>query len=166
MLMMPTMPRRGAIIIDPYRYLLWRTWNPAGKPLAFLMLNPSTADATTDDPTVRRCLSFARDWGFGALYVVNLFAYRATSPRDLLAAADPVGPENDAAIRQAAQHSACLVAAWGGYGRYRGRDREVMELLTVQGCQVWCLGCNQDGSPKHPLYIRKGTQRHAFSYAG
>lgn len=78
-----------------YRYALRRTWDPARPAALFVGLNPSTADAERDDPTTRRCVRFARDWGFGGLLVGNLFAYRATRPRDLRAAAEPVGPEND-----------------------------------------------------------------------
>src|SRR4028119_2392792 len=88
---------RGAIF-DPtrtYRYALWRTWDAARPPVAFVLLNPSTADARRDDPTIRRCANFARTWGFGGLEVVNLFAFRATHPTDLKCAADPVGPQND-----------------------------------------------------------------------
>ncbi len=156
--------RAGATIIDTYRYTLWREWNPDGPRITFLMLNPSTADAFVDDPTLRRCVGFAQTWGFGMLSVVNLFAYRSPSPRELLTVADPVGPENNAYILQAAAQSTCLVAAWGSYGHYCGRDCAVMELLSAYTSRMFCLARNADNTPKHPLYIRNGTERQSFCY--
>ncbi len=157
-----TLFRAGAIITGQYRYLLWRTWNPDAAQVAFVMCNPSTADGSSDDPTIRRCMDFAQSWGFGSLAVGNLFAYRSPSPRDLLTVADPVGPDNDAHLVQIARQSACLIAAWGCAGRYRERDRAVMEKLSAHSPRMVCLGRNADGSPKHPLYIRKGTERQCF----
>lgn len=152
----------GAVIGGTYRYLLWRTWNLDAPQVTFIMCNPSTADGLVDDPTIRRCISFAQDWAFGSLSVVNLFAYRSPSPHDLLTAADPIGPLNDAYLVEAAAQSACLIAAWGCHGCYRERDREVMGLLSPYADRLFCLGTNQDGTPKHPLYIRKGTERQCF----
>src|SRR5947209_16246810 len=99
-----------------YRYSLWRQWSTDCPPVAFIMLNPSTADDRKDDPTIRRCIGFARAWGFGALEVVNLFAYRATDWSKLLEVDDPVGPENDDYIVQAVERCPCVVAAWGTKG--------------------------------------------------
>ena len=129
------------------------------------MLNPSTADALIDDPTIRRCIDFAQRWSFGSLTVVNLFAYRSPSPQDVMLANDPVGPECDGYLLQAAAQSTCLLAAWGKHGRYLGRDRAVRELLIAYSSRFSCLNLNQDGSPKHPLYIRKGTQRQCFHWS-
>jgi hypothetical protein len=152
----------GAVIVDQYRYCLWRQWHAQRPRVTFVMLNPSTADASHNDPTIRRCLAFARAWGGGSLEVVNLFAYQATQPKMLLTVANPVGQENDAYILQAAARSSALIAAWGCYGHYRGRDRAVVELLTMHGYTLSCLGCTQDGFPRHPLYLRKETSQYAF----
>lgn len=157
-----TFLRAGAIIHDPYRYLLWREWNPNGRRVLFIMLNPSIADGTVDDPTLRRCIGFAQIMGFGSLAVTNLFGYRSTSPQALLTVADPVGTENDTHIVQASAQSATIIAAWGSHGRHLDRDRVVAELLNAQGYTLFCLGHNQNGSPKHPLYVRKDTQLQPF----
>lgn len=154
--------RTGATIIDSYRYSLWREWNSAGPRVTFVMLNPSTADAFADDPTLRCCIRFAQMWGFGMLSVVNLFAYRSSSPRDLLTATDPVGPENDAYLLQSAMQSTCIIAAWGNYGRYHERDNAVMKLLSDHALHMFCLGCNANGTPCHPLHLRKETERQYF----
>src|SRR5689334_18589152 len=118
----------GGALFDPtgrYRYRLWRQWDPAKPAVAFVMLNPSTADATTDDPTIRRCFGFAQGWGFGRLEVVNLFALRATDPRELARHPDPVGPANDAHIAAALALTDQAVAAWGCGGALRERGARV-----------------------------------------
>jgi hypothetical protein len=114
-----------------YRYSLSREWAP-GPACTFIMLNPSTADADIDDPTIRRCIGFAKAWGFGGLAVVNLFAFRATSPKDMQSAAEPVGPANDAAIADGVGLSTIAVAAWGVHGTYRGRDLEVRRMVEEE----------------------------------
>jgi hypothetical protein len=121
------------------------------------MLNPSTADATLDDPTIRRCIGFARAGGFGGLQVLNLFAFRATDPTDMKAARDPVGPDNDthilAAITAAAAASAPVIAAWGVHGALNGRDDEVRKLSLECGVNLMCLGSTKGNHPRHPLYV-------------
>jgi hypothetical protein len=121
------------------------------------MLNPSTADALLDDPTIRRCIGFARAWGFGALEVVNLFAFRATLPSQLRAALDPVGPRNNRFLRAALGRADAVVAAWGAHGSWGGRDRAVLHLLSGGIDQPWpspqCLGLTKHGHPRHPLYL-------------
>lgn len=142
----------GAIFDGPYRYHLWRRWDAAAS-LLFVMLNPSTADAARDDPTIRRCVGFARAWGFGAVEVVNLFAWRATDPRELRRARDPVGPDNDRAILAAAARNQAIIAAWGNHGALGERDRQVAALLAPFGAR--CLGARTSGgAPRHPLYVR------------
>jgi len=144
---------RGACC-DPsgtYRYLLWRTWHVEAARAIFILLNPSTADAERDDPTARRCGDFARRWGCGGLLIVNLFAYRATRPRDLQATADPVGPEADRYVRWAVEQADLAIAAWGNRGTWQGRDRAV--LACLRGIPLYCLGCTQRGQPRHPLYL-------------
>lgn len=142
-----------------YRYELVRRWNRG--PLAcWIMLNPSTADATTDDPTIRRCIGFTRRWNLAGLVVVNLFAYRATNPRELYdcagAGVDPVGPENDDAIHDAAVGSRVVVAAWGAHGSLYGRDRDVIDMLAASPVRLTALDVTNDGAPKHPLSRGKG----------
>jgi hypothetical protein len=137
-----------------YRYSLTRIWNRDRPTVLFIGLNPSTADATRNDPTIRRCMGFAKDWGYGGLVVVNLFAYRATQPRQLKQAADPIGPRNDAAIQRANWATQMIVAAWGIHGSLFNRDRNVLMDLN----RPFCLGLTRDGAPRHPLYVSKVTR--------
>lgn len=142
-----------------YRYTLSRTWGRAesdgGRHLPFLMLNPSTATEFVLDPTLRRCKFFAEREGYDGMVVLNLFAFRATDPRVMKAQDDPVGPDNDDAIVEAAARSDVIVAAWGAHGTYRGRDAHVLALL--EDANLVRLGDpTKDGHPRHPLYL-KGT---------
>lgn len=133
-----------------------------GGKVTFVMLNPSTADAVADDPTIRRCIGFAQAWGFGALEVVNLYAYRATRPAELFAADDPVGPRNNRFVRAAARSAALVVAAWGVYGRRHGRDAAVLATLRRIG-PVHCLGMTLGGQPRHPLFVRRTMIAELFA---
>lgn len=135
-----------------YRYLLTRIWDPTRQPLVCVMLNPSTADAFVEDPTIRRCVSFAQREGAGGLVVVNLFALRSTDPRVLRHHPDPVGRYNDAFIRQATQ-AGRVVAAWGAAGTEHGRGAAVAETLAARGVALSCLGTTSTGQPRHPLYV-------------
>lgn len=144
---------RRSATFDPartYRYVLQRRWSDAA-PAVFVMLNPSTADAMVDDPTIRRCLGFARRERRGGLVVVNLFALRATDPKALYAHRDPVGPANDAVLAATCAQADLLIAAWGAHGSLHGRDQAVARLLA--GRDVQCLGTTKDGHPCHPLYL-------------
>ncbi|MEL6362378.1 MAG: DUF1643 domain-containing protein [Pseudomonadota bacterium] len=138
-----------------YRYSLWRKWGP-GPICTFVMLNPSTADAVEDDPTIRRCISFAKREGCQGLLVENLFAYRATKPADMIAAEDPVGPTNNAAlqgaIRMARERGWPLIAAWGAnpFAKKRG------QLVAGWG-RFQCLRKSKSGAPGHPLYVPGDT---------
>jgi len=150
----------GATISEcgQYRYLLWRVWDESLPSVAFVMLNPSTADGQVDDPTVRRCVAFARDWGYGRLDVVNLFPLRATNPSALRRHADALGPAGlaNAAILDIARAASLIVCAWGGQSMARKRADTVLRLmLGIPGLseRLHHIGLNQDGSPKHPLYI-------------
>ena len=140
-----------------YRYRLSRAWDPAGPVVAFVMLNPSTADAASLDPTVRRCIGFARAWGFGTLEVVNLFAFRATAPADLVRAPEPVGVGNDRAIVDAVRRADRVVVAWGTRGTHLGRGGAVSALLGSCRVRPVALGTTRDGHPRHPLYVRGDT---------
>lgn len=117
----------------------------------FVLLNPSTADAENDDPTLRRCIGFAQAAGAGALTVLNLFAFRATKPADLWQAADPIGPETDAHIAQAVEGASMTIAGWGTHGARRP-DR-VHHVSTLIGPELSALAVTKDGHPRHPLYI-------------
>ena len=154
-----------------YRYRLWRQWGDGNSRVAFLMLNPSTADDITDDPTIRKCVGFAKQWSqqaygpsFGAVDVVNLFAWRSTDPDGLLVAVDPVGPDNDAAIRLVLGNVQRIVYAWGRHSpRVRAMVSGRLAGLgwvgrTRPGCDIVTLGRCGDGSPRHPLMRPYATQ--------
>lgn len=138
-----------------YRYALWRRWDPAGKYAVFIGLNPSTADAEHDDPTIKRCIDFAKRWGYSGLAMVNLFAFRATQPKDMMAAKDPVGPDNDKWLQHASKDAGVVVAAWGAGGGHLGRDQEVARMF--QG-HLMALKKLKGGRPGHPLYVSGETQ--------
>lgn len=157
-------------VFDPsgdrrYRYQLTYTWDPDTAPVVFCMLNPSTATALTVDNTITRCLGFARALGAGGLVVVNLFAWRATDPRDLRAAADPVGPDNTRFILDATSHYPyrMVIAAWGADPMARDRGRDVHHLLRLTGPDLYCLGTTKDGAPRHPLYLPKHARPVRFT---
>jgi hypothetical protein len=151
-----------------YRYALRRQWNEVNGDVAFVGLNPSTADEEKDDPTLRRCIGFAKRWGYGGVVMLNLFAYRATQPDAMWAAqvagADIVGPHNDAQIRLFVGAAQLVVAAWGKLAPGAiGRAVNVLELLRGQGAPPVCLGVTKAGHPRHPLYVRTDTPPVAFT---
>ena len=143
---------------ERYRYLLTRTWDPKGRKALFIMLNPSTATEVQNDPTVERCERRARTLGFGAFRVTNIFAWRATDPRDMRAAADPIGPENDAAILQSCPWADQVICAWGTHGAHLDRGTAVEALLRATKLPLFHLGLSKAGHPKHPLYIAYSEQ--------
>lgn len=152
----------SAIISDcqQYRYLLERKWDPHNllvnlpdEFVTFIMLNPSTADHAKDDPTIRRCINFVDRWGYNHLKVVNLFAYRATKPKELKKISDPIGKENDHYIQTACSGASVIVTAWGPNGRYLNRDRIITNML--KDFPLSCLGFTKDGIPRHPLMMKK-----------
>jgi hypothetical protein len=149
-----------------YRYTLSRAWGDPTNRVAFCMLNPSTADASIDDPTIRRCIGFAKLWGAGALDVVNLFALRSTDPKALYKHHSPVQPRgtliNDEAIVAIAKAARFVVAAWGKHGSLLARAGHIETMLWVCRVDLVCLGVNGDGSPKHPLYLPKDAPRAPF----
>lgn len=138
-----------------WRYDLWRRWAP-GPFLMVIGLNPSTADETQDDPTIRRCINYAKAWGFGAYCMTNLFAWRDTDPAKMKAQAEPIGRDNDATIARHAAGAGLILAAWGVHGAHLDRGAAVLELLA--GHRVHCLGTTQDGNPRHPLYMPKACR--------
>jgi hypothetical protein len=143
-----------------YRYALTRVW-AEGPRISFVMLNPSTATEVQNDPTVERCERRARAMGFGAFRVVNIFGFRATDPRDMRAAPDPIGPENDAAIIAAADWADMILCAWGTHGAHLGRSAAVAQMLA--GYDLHHLGLTQAGDPKHPLYISYAQRPEPWS---
>lgn len=154
-----TTMRKGAVIdlIGSYRYSLWREWDINAPRVVFVMLNPSRADATTDDPTLRRCISFAQSWGYGSLEVVNLFAYRSSKPTELKKVTDPVGSENDRYLEKAVKSADKIIVAWGNNGILKNRCKEVLDWLTSLDT-LYCLGITQRGCPRHPLYVKSSTK--------
>jgi hypothetical protein len=152
----PELFAQAEAVFDPsrtYRYRLTRTWNQERPLVTWIMLNPSTADAFSDDPTIRRCTAFSRAIAAGGMTIVNLFAYRATQPSGLRRTADPVGALNDHYIREACHPTAVIVAAWGAHGVLGGRAETVTTMLRSAGVQLSCLGTTRDGHPRHPLYV-------------
>ena len=147
-----------------YRYTLTRHFtsllDERRRYCMFIGLNPSTADERVNDPTVRRCIDYAQRWGFDALLMTNLFAYRATLPRDMKAAAEPVGADNDLWLVRAARASELIVCAWGRHGRFQNRGKHVVKLLGE--FRLMHFGKNNDGTPKHPLYMPKITELIPF----
>jgi hypothetical protein len=138
-----------------YRYMLSRAGDIAAPrgPALFIMLNPSTADAEMDDPTIRRCRAFARAWGCAGIQVVNLYALRSTDPAALWEHPDPVGPENDNWLTRIALAATEVVCAWGANAQ-PSRVREVAAMLAEHGVRLKCLGTTKSGAPRHPLYVR------------
>lgn len=152
-----------------YRYLLWRAWPGEHAQITFIMLNPSTADESNNDPTVERCERRARDMGFTRMVVANIFALRSTDPSVLYRVEDPVGPDNDRMIVSAASVSKAgaavttVVCAWGTHGALGARGLAVRGMLVQAGLgPVYHLGLTKDGHPRHPLYIGYKTKPQAW----
>ena len=149
-------------VFDPtgqYRYLLTRLWDETRPTAVFVMLNPSTADAENDDPTIRRCMDFANRWGYGSIKVVNVFAYRATDPKELLKVEDPVGPENHEHIKRALLSVGFAVAAWGSAGpKDPAPYKCIFDITKEVGVPLHCLGTTKDKKPRHPLYVKSATK--------
>ena len=166
-------PRARSAVISPdgkYRYHLWRKLSDHPRVATFIMLNPSTADAHTDDPTIRKCLGFTRRWSCGELQVVNLFALRTKSPASLRRAPDPTGPENLDWLQRTLKLGANqpnparrgpVICAWGTHCRKIGQVETVLRLIKGI-CQPMCLGVTRDGHPRHPLYVPYRAELVAF----
>ena len=150
-------PAHGAVFSSDrqYRYRLWRVWDESLPLCLFVMLNPSTADASKNDPTVRRCIGFARSWGYGGLLVGNLFALRSTDPSVLYQAEYPVGSDNDGALFDMARQAGLVIAAWGTHGKHLDRGAEV---IANRPSALYHLGLTAGGYPRHPLYVPSATR--------
>lgn len=141
-----------------YRYALWRVWDESKPTVMFIGLNPSTADETIDDPTLIRCINFAKAWGYGGVYTANLFAYRATKPKDLLKRKRVVGKENNHWLQTLASKVEIIIAAWGNDGTYQNRAQQVKELIGP----LHYLKMNKSGEPAHPLYLKADLKPQLF----
>ncbi len=152
---------KNAIFSDcrKYRYALSRTWNGKKKTILFIGLNPSTADEKIDDPTIRRCIHYAQNWGYGSLLMVNLFAYRATLPSELKNVKNPIGNDNDLHILELSKKADLAVAAWGNEGTLLNRDKVVKKLIP----NLMCLKINKSSQPTHPLYQKKDLKLIKYS---
>lgn len=142
-----------------YRFALWRTWDTSKPYVLFVGLNPSTADENTDDPTLIRCMNYAKSWGYGGVCMANLFAFRATQPEDMKSAADPIGSGNDKWLKKLSGDAGLVVAAWGNDGSFLGRSDQVRSLIS----DLHCLKINKSGEPAHPLYQRASALPKAFN---
>lgn len=148
---------RSSAYVSPdgvYRYSLERLWGTGGRFVLIVCLNPSVADATQSDPTLRRMVSFAEACGYDGLRVANLFALRSTDHRALAAHSDPIGSENDDWISRVQSEASCVVAAWGNGGSLLGRSHAVRAMLRSD---AMCLGQTQQRELRHPLYVAKLT---------
>lgn len=142
-----------------YRYKLWRIWDASKPALNVIGLNPSTADELKDDPTIRRCISFARDWNHGGLVMTNLFAFRATKPTVMKAQTEPVGAENDRWLKEVAAEAGLVIAAWGNHGAFLNRSEHVRAMMPVK---LYCFRLTSKEMPEHPLYMPKNIQPVLF----
>jgi hypothetical protein len=154
--------RRGAVISEcgKFRYRLWREWDSDLPTCCFICLNPSKADANVDDPTIRRCVSFARREGCGRLEVINLYAFRATDPNDLKNAGFPIGAKNDTWIDEICNNANKIVLAWGGISKQVMARADQISRDIWAGfpeTQTWCLGKTKGGQPRHPLMLAANT---------
>lgn len=131
-----------------YRYVLWRIWNIDKSRIMFIGLNPSTANETSDDPTIHRVVKFANAWGFGGIYMTNLFAYVTPYPEKLKECDDPLGNNNEW-LEKIAQKCDKIIFAWGSFKEAEQRSKEVMQMFKGHALII-----NKDGSPRHPLYVK------------
>lgn len=133
-----------------YRYVLSRIWDETKPVVMIIGLNPSTADETNDDPTITRCINFSKSWGYGGVHMLNLFAFRATLPRDMFNAPNPIGMENDKYLSEYAKKCDKAICAWGNHGKFKNRSDDVRSKLK----NLYYLKMNHSGEPSHPLYLK------------
>lgn len=154
---------------EQYRYLLSRVWDETLPRVTFVMMNPSTADALVDDATIRKCIGFAERWGFGAIDVVNLFAFRSRDPLAVGQAPDPIGPEYAKYFDETLASSSLVIAAWGCESTLnksrllRARSTVVTRDLSNLAVPVQCLGMSKKGTPYHPLMLAYVTERIPYN---
>ncbi|MEM7769975.1 MAG: DUF1643 domain-containing protein [Cyanobacteria bacterium P01_E01_bin.6] len=134
-----------------YRYSLWRIWDTNQPIVLFIGLNPSTADANYNDPTIRRCISFAKHWDYGGIYVANLFAWRTPHPSVLKKTPNPIGNKTNYWLAKLNNDTHLTIACWGNHGNFRHRDKDILTMLP----DLHCLRITKKGNPAHPLYLAK-----------
>ena len=137
-----------------YRYTLKHVWDGSLGTVVFIGLNPSTADENKLDPTLRRIRGFACDWGYGSFVMLNAFAFRATDPREMKKADDPIGPKNDEFIRSVCSSNDLTIACWGNHGEFMSRWKTVVSIVD----KTMCLKLTKSGQPSHPLYLKKSLK--------
>lgn len=152
--------RKGACLSPcrKYRYTLSRAWGDNSRPLVVIGLNPSKADESKDDNTIKKLVTIARGLNFDTLIMLNLFAFRATDPREMKNALDPVGPDNDEILKSFISGASTVVAAWGNHGSFRKRDAFVVTLAKTVGKKLYCFDITSQGQPKHPLFLPNDTR--------
>lgn len=163
---LPAAAKREAVISEcgKYRYLLLRTWDHTLPRCLYVMLNPSTADADIDDPTIRSCIRLAKEKGFGGLAVVNLYAWRATDPKNLPAKqSEAMGSSNLRAIETAVSQCTTVICAWGAHPYAARNVAGALDIIRLYQHTPYCFGVTQSGAPKHPLYIKSGTPLIPFA---
>ena len=143
-----------------YRYKLSRTWDSTKPTILFIGLNPSIADENIDDPTITRCINFAKDWGYGTLLMANLFAFRSTYPKDIYLIDDPIGKDNDHYLLECVTQSDLIVACWGNNDTYMNREKVITELVP----NLYCLQKNKNGTPHHPLRPPRNIHPVPFNF--
>ncbi|RMA66554.1 DUF1643 domain-containing protein [Ulvibacter antarcticus] len=142
-----------------YRYALWRIWDSNLPIVNIIGLNPSTANENINDPTMRRCISFSKSWGYGGFYMTNLFAFRTPYPKELLKVDEPIGKKNDFWIMEIANKADKVVLAWGVNGDFHMRNERVIKMLNRK---VYCIDKTKYGHPKHPLYLKSNLELIIF----
>ena len=144
-----------------YRYKLSRTWDSTKPTILFIGLNPSIANENVDDPTITRCINFAKDWGYGTLLMANLFAFRSTYPKNIYLIDDPIGKDNDHYLLECVTQSDLIVACWGNNGTYMNREKVIKELLP----NLYCLQKNKNVNlPNHPLRLPRNIDPVPFNF--
>ena len=156
------MNSNGAVFskCNGYRYVLWRKWDESKPQVMFIGLNPSTADQTNNDPTISRCINYAKSWGFGSIYMVNIFSYKTTYPKELQSATKPIGQETNDWIKKIYDSSEMCIAAWGNNGQFLNRSDEIRKMLP----KMHCLKKTKSGEPSHPLYLKASLKPIAYTY--
>ncbi len=149
---MNTIIKKSAIISEDktYRYVLSRTLNDTLPKVAFVGLNPSTADEEVDDPTIEKCIKYCKSWGYGGFYMVNLFALRSTDRSQIYNKKDPIGSQNDFHLKEVFSKVDKVICTWGNDGVFKERNKEVLQLIS----NPFCLQINVTGEPSHPLYLK------------
>ena len=132
-----------------YRYALWRIWDNTLPKVLFIGLNPSTADEINNDPTIRRCIRYSKDWGYGGYIMGNIFGYRTTNPKKLKTINDPIGPDNNYWLKKLHKEASLTIGAWGNHGKLLNRSDKIIDLID----NLYCLRITKEGQPSHPLYL-------------